>query len=64
MMPALPQNRIVGMSYMTEIIDDSPDSCCFLLLSEGGIQESQLLGPDPSCLAREVDERPPQRGSA
>ena len=49
---------------MPEIIVDSPASCCSPLLSEGGIQESQLLGPDPSCLAREVDERPPKRGAA
>jgi len=33
---------------MTEIIADSLDPRCFLLLSEGGTQEFQPLGPDPS----------------
>ncbi|MBV8118347.1 MAG: hypothetical protein JO081_00220 [Alphaproteobacteria bacterium] len=32
---------------MTEIVADRPDSSCSLLLCESGIQESQLLGPDP-----------------
>src|ERR1700751_3880365 len=33
---------------MPEIVADSPEPSCSLLLSESGIQESQSLGPDPS----------------
>jgi hypothetical protein len=33
---------------MPEIVADSPEPSCALLLSERGIQESQSLGPDPS----------------
>src|SRR6516162_8399482 len=41
---------------MPEIAADSPDPSCSLLLSEGGIQESQSLGSDPS-LPRARDAR-------
>jgi Family of unknown function (DUF5681) len=36
---------------MPEIVADSPEPSCSVLLSESGIQESQSLGPDPflSC---------------
>jgi Family of unknown function (DUF5681) len=33
---------------MPDIVADSPEPSCSLLLSERGIQESQSLGPDPS----------------
>jgi len=32
---------------MPDIVADSPEPSCSLLLSESGIQESQSLGPDP-----------------
>lgn len=41
---------------MPEILAHSPSPSCSLLLSEGGIQESQSLGPDPS-LPRARDAR-------
>jgi hypothetical protein len=41
---------------MPEFIADPPAPSCSLLLSEGGIQESQKLGPDPS-LPRARDAR-------
>jgi hypothetical protein len=31
---------------MPEIVADLPDPSCYLLLSRGGIQESQPLAPD------------------
>jgi hypothetical protein len=36
---------------MPEIVADSPEPSCSLLLSGIGIQESQSLGPDPSARA-------------
>ena len=43
---------------MPEIIADSPDPSCSILLSESGIQESQSLGLDPySFRARETRGR-------
>jgi len=41
---------------MPEVAADSPDPSCSLLLSEGGIPESQPLGPDP-FLPRARDAR-------
>ena len=43
---------------MPEIVADSPEPSCSLLLSESGIQESQSLGPDPfSSRARDTRGR-------
>jgi Family of unknown function (DUF5681) len=43
---------------MPEIVADSPEPSCSLLLSESGIQESQSLGPDPfSSRARDARGR-------
>jgi hypothetical protein len=48
----------VGMSPMPEIVADSREPSCSLLLSESGIQESQSLGPDPfSSRARDARGR-------
>ena len=41
---------------MSEIVGDSPDSSCYFLFSGSGIEESQLLGPDP-LLPRARDAR-------
>jgi hypothetical protein len=38
---------LLGPPPMPEIVADLLDPSCFLLLSRGGIQESQSLGPDP-----------------
>ena len=43
---------------MPDVVVDLPEPYCSLLLSESGIQESQLLGPDPfSSRARDARGR-------
>src|SRR6516164_160758 len=50
-----------GTPPMPEIVADClfhAPLCCFLLLSNTGMEESQSLGPDPSLpRAREADEQ-------
>jgi len=37
---------------MPEIVADPPTPSCYHLFSGAGIQEFQLLGPDPFCFVR------------